>query len=155
MVNKCPSLLTLMTLCVALSACQQRSAQDADQSCYVQMDEKTLFLGSRECLATLPEEKLSGFWLIGFEYSVFFKDFEDFKNKNMQEAYWLNFDPALDREFSKYQNPDRPALYAISFVGSESRQEGYYGSGFENVHGGVLVKSILEVTKLDDSLIPE
>jgi hypothetical protein len=118
------------------------------------MDGKTLFLGTRECLSKLPEERLSGFWLKGYEYSVFFKDFEDFSGKNMDKAYWLNFDASFDGKLNEYQNPNSPALYKISFIGSVSRQEGYYGSGFEDVHGGVLVKSILEITKVGDVFIP-
>src|ERR1044071_9133937 len=42
---------------------------------------EVLFVGEARCLAALPQAELSGYWVSGHEYSVFYNNKQDIKHE--------------------------------------------------------------------------
>ena len=104
------------------------------------------FLGSAACFESLPMQRLSGYWVTGFEYSVFYSDLKSIPPESDPNAPWLFADAAVVRAGGAPQNDGRRHVFEVSFIGAYSKKKGFYGNGAYTT--GVYVKRFLSVKEI-------
>jgi hypothetical protein len=118
------------------------------KSCTERLGGEILFVGEARCLATLPQEELSGYWVSGHEYSVFYAAKQDIKREPDARAAWLFLSRAAEGTVKEKLRAGEWQVFAIRFVGAKSTARGIYGPGpFE---AGVLVARIIEIEEISD-----
>ncbi len=115
-------------LCMAFAgACgskQSTGGAKADKPCERPIDNVTYFLGTASCLETLPLENLTGYWVTGHEYSVFYRDPKSIPRETdaVANEVWL--------ETGRLGPLDgRRRVFEVSFIGVYSDRIGFYGNG--------------------------
>ena len=116
------------------------------KSCTERLGGEILFVGEARCLATLPHEELSGYWVSGHEYSVFYTNKQDIKHEPDARAAWLFLGGAAEGAVKGILRAGDWQIFAIKFVGVKSTRRGIYGPGpFES---GVLVNQVIEISEI-------
>jgi hypothetical protein len=138
----------LMTILVTACSNGGNQAGAESKSCTERLGGEILFVGEARCLAALPQEKLSGFWVSGHEYSVFYNNKEDIQLEPDAQAAWLFLSSEAEVRVEHKMRAGEWQVFAISFVGVKSTARGIYGPGpFE---AGVLVTRILKIDEVTD-----
>jgi hypothetical protein len=142
--------LCSMLLTMLVTACGAGGNHDGaeSKSCTERLGGEVLFVGEARCLATLPQEELSGFWVSGHEYSVFYGKKQDIKHEPDDEAAWLFLSSEAGVAVQDKLRAGEWQVFSISFVGVKSTARGIYGPG--PFKAGVLVTRILEINEVTD-----
>lgn len=136
----------LVAVLLTLSVSCSPSNNVTNTNCYVRVDSDVLFLGSVECLSQRPAEKIEGYWVVGFEYSVFYRTLADAKANKIPSGYWMSFFGDLQDDVANYSRSGSLKIYKVSFIGSISDEKGFYADGLEELLGGVLVRKNFEIS---------
>jgi hypothetical protein len=156
--------MLLLTLTLA-SACNSRrdehstsqtgetkaqAAQNVQSGCWVEAGKRTEFVGTPECMRQLPQTRMNGVWVRGFEYSVFFEGATrapEWHTGMPQPEVWFETypDDAMDRFGFKFDGT--PHAFLIDFIGAKSDAPGFYGH-FGMFKHGVLATHILTVREI-------
>jgi hypothetical protein len=140
--------LCSMLLTMLVTACGAGGNHDVTESksCTERLGSEVLFVGEARCLATLPQDELSGFWVSGHEYSVFYGKEQDIKHEPDEEAAWLFLSSEAGVAVQEKLRAGEWQVFAISFIGAKSTARGVYGPG--PFKSGVLVSRILEINEI-------
>lgn len=117
-------------------------------ACTERLGGEILFVGEARCMATLPQEEISGYWVSGHEYSVFYTNRQDIKHDPDADAAWLFVSSDAEVAVKDKVRPGEWQVFAIRFIGSKSSVRGIYGPG--PFKAGVLVVRILEINEVAD-----
>jgi hypothetical protein len=97
-------------------------------------------------MATLPQEEITGYWVSGHEYSVFYTNRQDIKHEPDADAAWLFVSREAELALNDKVRPGEWQVFAIRFIGSKSSMRGIYGPG--PFKAGVLVARVLEIDEV-------
>ncbi len=146
--------MTLLRIAIALAtlltACGTNTGNQPavePKSCTTRVGSEIEFVGEPRCLAKLPQEELSGYWVSGHEYSVFYSNKEDIKHEPDAQASWLFLSDAANAAVRDKLREGEWQVFAISFLGMRSTARGVYGPG--PFKGGVLVARVLHLEEVD------
>ena len=128
-----------------VSACSA-GLHDESNACTERLGSETLFVGEARCMATLPQEEISGYWVSGHEYSVFYANMQDIKHEPDPDAAWLFVSSDAAAAVKGKVRPGEWQVFAIRFIGSKSSMRGIYGPG--PFRAGVLMVRILEMNEV-------
>jgi hypothetical protein len=115
-------------------------------ACTERLGGEILFVGEARCMATLPQEEISGYWVSGHEYSVFYANKQDIKHDLDRDAPWLFVSSDAEAAVKDKVRPGEWQVFAIRFIGTKSSMRGIYGPG--PFKAGVLVLRILEINEV-------
>jgi hypothetical protein len=130
--------------CAVLVRVQSAPALDpekmAGKDCWFSARGLKLFRGEQRCYLTLPQRRICGVWMPGFEQSLFLhdiKDLSDVGSVSYGDLPWL--DAAGDaRGLSSARDG---AAYQLCFLGREANYFGVYGH-FGASRTGVFVEKV-------------
>jgi hypothetical protein len=105
------------------------------------------FIGSPSCFKRFPERKMSGYWVVGFEYSVYYADRPQAVWELDPNAVWLSLSEDAGQAAAPYLADGKPHLLQVEFVGINPGRLGVYGVGFRD---GVHMTRLLRVQELAD-----
>jgi hypothetical protein len=139
-------------LCSALiifliTACHAGPLAESN-ACTERLGGEILFVGEARCLANLPQEEISGYWVSAHEYSVFYANKQDIKQDPDPDAAWMFVSSDAETAVKDKVRPGEWQVFAIRFIGSKSSARGIYGPG--PFKAGVLVVRILEIDEVAD-----
>ncbi len=89
-------------------------------------DGKMQFWGDVQCFKALPMTTISGYWVEGHEYSVFYKDLHAVPIGEDDNPTWLE----LSNEAYAEAEPmlrHQGDLFEVTFVGVDPKRSGYFG----------------------------
>lgn len=147
-------LARLAIVVVGFGACTKESQPSrAPERCYVHQDGQKLFMGTADCLKTLPARRMHGVWVLGHEYSAFYEGSEAPVPVRSPEGHsgrevWLEVDveTTLRRFGKKFDGKTRQ--YEVDFIGTKSDVPGYYGDGL--FKRGALVLKMMSLQELPE-----
>ena len=85
-----------------------------------------MFIGEQRCYRTLPQRRICGLWVPGFEQSLFFHEVSDLSaihNIRTEDLPWLEIADGA----TGLPTPRNGSAYRICFLGRESDYYGSYG----------------------------
>lgn len=112
------------------SAPTQRIEGLAPGDCWIRARGSKMFIGEPRCYRTLPQRRICGVWLPGFEQSLFFHDVSDLSGipvVNVDDLPWLDIADGATGLPTTEEQVRRRAAYRICFLGRESDYYGSYG----------------------------
>ena len=141
-------------LILFVSACGAEPTAKSED-CTERIGGETLFVGEARCMASLPQEEMSGYWVSGLEYSVFYASRQDIKHEPDPNAAWLFVSDDAEVAVREKVRSGEWQVFAIRFIGSKSSMRGIYGPG--PFKAGVLVVRILEISEVTggSKLLPQ
>lgn len=116
-------------------------------SCTTIMGGEAYFIGEPRCLSALPKETISGYWVSGHEYSVFYVNGRDIQSEPDANATWMYLSSDAEESVSAVVRAGVWQVFALKFVGSMSTKRGVYGPG--PFKSGVLAHKVLEVKEIE------
>lgn len=119
--------------------CTENANEGQSEDCTVESAGENVFSGTPECIAQFRNEQMSGYWLVDFETSLFFRNRQDLENGSIDDAYSMAFLEATSGEVSALLDSPKERVFRVSFEGSKSEIPGIYGS-VPDLRGGVVVK---------------
>ncbi len=134
-----------MTLATACGSEQREVAVPPE--CTMTIDGVEHFIGSPNCFKRFPERKMSGYWVVGFEYSVYYADRPQAVWELDPNAVWLSPSEEAGQAAASYFADGKPHLLQVDFVGIHPGRPGSYGVGFRD---GVHMTRLLRVQELAD-----
>lgn len=153
----CVRSISAASLCIlgfSIASCQeaQNGEMAASESCYVELGAERRFLGEPRCLAALDSQELDGFWIVGFEYSVFFESLDDLRAGAIPRGYSLQLSSDIAPNRQEFYEGYGPTIYRVRFEGSITEEPGFYAGGYDDLRGGALVQEFYEIEEiaLDD-----
>ena len=128
----------------AAGACDSSSADSGVSECIKTVGGVEYFVGSLDCLESLPQEPISGYWQVGHEYSVFYPERPAELFELDPDAAWLSFSKEAEREVMRYLADGEVHLLEVDFIGAKSDRLGLYGStpSKKGVFMGRLVRAV-------------
>ena len=87
------------------------------------------FVGSPQCFGSLPQRTISGFWVVGHEYSVFYSALPSEIWELDPSATWLSYSEEAAQVAKRYLVDGEFHVLEVEFVGAASDREGHYGPG--------------------------
>jgi hypothetical protein len=128
----------------------QSRAAAAQNACWMGAGKHREFIGTPQCMRQLPQRRMKGVWVSGFENSVFFEGATrapEWHPGMPQPDVWFQTypDDAIDRFGFKFDGTTRALL--IDFIGTKSDAPGLYGH-FGMFRHGVLATRILSVREI-------
>lgn len=138
--------ITLAILCAGCGSNAHAPAQHKDD-CELELNGQRQFVGTADCLARLPKRHMSGVWVLGHEYSVFYegKDSASQLPNGSYSDVWLETNASKILAMRGLQFDGETHAYRVEFVGTRSDAPGFYGDGMWK--RGALV---LQMLKLDE-----
>jgi hypothetical protein len=140
--------LIYVTVTFAVTACGSKVSESATlspESCTITKDGQTLFLGTKGCLSNLPTSNISGYWVVDFEYSVFYPDKMSIKPGYDNEATWLEFSDEANSVVTTHLQDSRQ-IFEIRFIGARPLMPGAYGRG--TFRRGAFVSRVIELKEV-------
>ncbi|MEJ0099848.1 MAG: hypothetical protein WDO12_08950 [Pseudomonadota bacterium] len=142
--------MTLGTLCASCTPKPNYSQTAPKAQCESISHGKIYFQGSVECFRSLPQKRISGFWLTGNEFTAFFPTKpsafplvgESFTTFVLSDAAWA-------AAKAKVRLGERQ-LFEVQFVGVEAYRLGYYAPGADTGVFAESFTSIKEITLPND-----
>lgn len=132
-----------------LPGCKSESLADRSQKrCVFQAKGESLFVGKVDCLKKLKPVRMSGLWVLGHEYSVFYENASKLPPESDADA-WLEADPSdVLRPFG-FKFDGRTQVYKVDFIGTKSDAKGIYG------YAGTYKRGALVLRMLSVKLLPK
>jgi hypothetical protein len=116
--------------------------------CYRLVGEEVYFLGTEEsCLKNLPIRAISGYWVVGHEYSAFFLRVRDISDPKKQQNLWFEIGKNNREKTKRYYGRDGMHIYSISILGSSTARRGIYGNGL--FKGVVFLRKLLSIKEIE------
>jgi hypothetical protein len=126
---------------------EEELIKNANIPCESFVDGKREFFTSIKCMEGLPQSEMHGYWVYGFEYSVFYFNKEDVRADYDETATSLT----LSKKAYSYLEamPESLSLgtYEIRFIGTFSDTPGVYQWGGVR-NGGVHVMNFLSLKEI-------
>lgn len=132
------SIAVMSLLLYSLTGCDDGQNVSLDKKCLSENGET--FLGTPECIAQFEDRRISGYWVVGLEYSLLYQDMDDVVDGEESEAFSLQFLGIPSENIRRILVSPRLNVYNVSFIGSKSDLPGIYAEGFPDLRGGVVVK---------------
>ena len=116
------------------------------KDCWVRAGGAKMFIGDQRCYRTLPQRRICGVWMSGFEESLFLHDVNDLTHAGV--IYYENL-PWLDvaRDATGLPATRDGAAYRICFLGRDSHYFGAYGHAGV-AHTGVLLEKVETIREI-------
>jgi hypothetical protein len=106
------------------------------------------FIGSPECFDSLPEEPISGYWVVGFENSVFYADRPLVIWELDKSGAWLSLSRDAETAARPYFADGEPHLLKVEFIGVKPGRLGIYGGyGYRS---GAHINRLLRADEITD-----
>lgn len=121
----------------------------ATMACQVEVGTKRLFVGTPECHGQLPKRRMSGVWVLGHEYSVFYEgedDAPELPSRGYSET-WLEVDPSKVLQPYGIEFDGETHAYRVNFIGTSSDAPGIYGH-WGAYSRGALVLNMIELKEI-------
>jgi hypothetical protein len=136
-----------IALMLALAACG--SARDqievrAEKRCITIRDDQELFLGTRECLRTLPKSEIFGFLAVGHEYSVFYSTLASVKFEFRADATWVEMSDDVQNVVNGFFDGEQK-VFEVRFIGAVGPR-GVYGRGI--YQNGALIDRLISIKEV-------
>ena len=141
----------VLAAAVASSGCRPQVKPDADRKpkCYELFHGKPTYFGTEACLKERKSEVLVGYWLLGYEASIFYTNRATASKANF-DGYWLDASDENSSERNRLSNPQFQRIYKVTLIGHRSDEPGIYGPGLGNLRGGILADRILSATLVSE-----
>lgn len=146
--------LVAVFLVLLSAACGNEETDESgaqSNGCTRSAGNEVLFVGEPRCLATLPRETISGYWVSGHEHSVFYANKQDIPQEITlypdAKAAWMSLTDEADMSVETKVRAGEWQTFSIKFVGTRSTVKGVYGPG--PFKGGVLAERILEIEEIE------
>lgn len=140
--------ITFMAIAFTIIGCSDKKTTGDNEvhDCSKVIDNKTIFLGTKECLKALPEAEIGGILVHSFEYSVLFDSIpEALARGNPSKEMWVYLDEETEAKIRTSSN--EPEFYRIRFLGSKSSRPGLYGH-MGQFGAGVVVNRVIQLERL-------
>lgn len=138
---------------LSLSCSEVPRNELSSQDCIIYDSGKEYFKGSLECISRQPEVPLEGYWVFGFEHSLFYESEEAFRNEEINAAYWLHLDKIDGTDEKEYLNrlilEDDYNYFRIRLRGSIARREGFYTAYYPDLAGGIVANEIENLERIE------
>ena len=127
--------LTVLPLVVALAlagfvtACDSRDRALLAPECTETIGGVQYFTGSPQCFESLPQRPISGFWVVGHEYSVFYSGLPAEIWELDPGAPWVSYSEAGVQAAERYLADGEFHILKVEFIGAASDHDGHYGPG--------------------------
>lgn len=133
---------TVFMICMALfiSGCQESRESVPSEDCFVETYGNREFLGTAECVAEFQTESIVGYWVVEFEYSLFYPSEEALVRGSRDRAFALSFLKEPSGRIRDLMLAPERRVFQVSFDGSKSEIPGIYGEEMPELSGGVVVK---------------
>ena len=118
----------------------------ASDACTRTLDGVQYFDGSLECFKTLPEQPISGYWVVGHENSIFHADRPLEVWESDQSGAWLSLSEEAARAAKSYFDGE-PHLLEVEFIGVRPGRLGIYDYGFRD---GAYMSKLLRANEIKD-----
>ena len=134
--------------CLPLTSCNEQH----QSNCVVEREGRRMFLGTDQCLERLPQQRLSGVWVLGHEYSVFYEGATGYVPvkpipKSASEDVWLTANANAILADQGIQYDGQTHQYLVEFIGTMSKEPGFYGDGLYS-RGAIVIK-MLRLRQID------
>jgi hypothetical protein len=117
------------------------------KGCTLRIGGENYFNGNFRCLASLPQEEISGYWVSGFEYSVFYPNRQTIKRGPDSEAPWLSLSDQAEAAVKSKIRGDEWQVFAVRFIGTKAGMRGIYGhQGMSK--SGILMVRVIEIKEI-------
>ena len=143
--------LTLVAA-IALGACAPdlKAIKTASgDPCELTIGQETMFVGEAECFRALESQTMSGYVVIGLEYSAFYKQRSAVPKGYDGEATWLSFSDEARRKVKALERPVDVQVFQLTFVGVDPGRLGVYGHNGSSKHG-IFAERILDIKEVKD-----
>lgn len=139
--------ITLALICAGCGSNAHAPAQHKD-ACELELNGQSQFVGTADCLAGLPKRHMSGVWVLGPEYSVFYegKDPASQLPNGSYSDVWLEANASKILAMHGLQFDGNAHAYHVEFVGTRSDAPGFYGNGMWK--RGALVLRMLSLDEI-------
>lgn len=129
-----------------VAACESREPALLASECSETIGGVQYFVGSPRCFESLPQATMSGFWVVGHEYSVFYSALPSEIWELDPSATWLSFSEEAARVAERYLGDGEFHVVEVEFVGAASNREGHYGPG--EFRSGVHVSKFTHIAEV-------
>ena len=113
-----------------------------DPACEATFAGATHFVGEEKCFKAFPPKRISGYMVLGMEYSVFHRDRHDVQPGYDPNAAWLQISEEAELQVKELPR-GRTQLLKVSFDGRDPGRDGAYGNG--TFKRGIFVDKFLNI----------
>jgi hypothetical protein len=130
--NRTPHVLRLIVALASggfMVACDSADRGLLASECTETIGGVQYFAGLPQCFESLPQRPISGFWVVGHEYSVFYPTLPSEIWELDPAATWLNYSKEGAQAAERYLGDGEFHVLEVEFVGATSDRDGHYGPG--------------------------